>query len=192
MMTLEFTPFPVLETERFMLIQITQAHQDDLYELLSNPNVAEFDYFYPVESMEKVMKFIARYESERESQSEITWGILMKDSHELIGTCCLGNFDEDARRAEIGYALKESHWGKGVATEVVGKVTQYGFKTIGLNRIEATITPGNDASVRVLEKIGYQREGLVRERDFLKGQLVDGIIMGILAKDLSTCKLVNL
>lgn len=183
MIKFEFEPFPELSTERLNLIQITKQHVGDLYELLGNPNVAEYDYFYPVESIEHVNKFIDRYESELKDESEITWGICLKTTGELIGTCCLGNFDEMAKRSEIGYAIKEKKWNKGYATEALKCILDYGFNHIQLNRIEATITPGNDSSVRVLEKLNFKQEGLVRERDYIKGQLVDGIIMGKLARE---------
>lgn len=183
MIKLEFEPFPELSTDRLNLLQITKHHIDDLYELLGNANVAAYDYFYPVENIEKVDKFIERYASELNDESEITWGICLKTTGELIGTCCLGNFDDMAKRSEIGYAIKENEWNKGYATEALACILDYGFNKIQLNRIEATITPGNDSSVRVLEKLNFMQEGLVRERDYIKGQLVDGIIMAKLARE---------
>lgn len=182
-MTLNFNPFPVLETNRLVLTSIMEEHKRDLYEMLSNPKVAEFDYFYPVETIDAVDDFIKRYEKQRLELDEITWGICLKGTNELIGTCCLGNFDERAKRSEIGYALKEKSWNQGFATEAIKVVLDYGFHQIKLNRIEATITPGNDASVRVLEKLNFTKEGWVRERDWIKNQLVDGIIMGLLARE---------
>ncbi len=182
-MTHNFNPFPALETHRLILKRIVVEHKNDLYEILSNPKVAEFDYFYPVEAIETVDDFIERYEKQRLDESEITWGICLKETDELIGTCCLGNFDELAKRSEIGYALKERAWNQGYATEAIKVVLDYGFNQLKLNRIEATITPGNDASVRVLEKLNFTKEGWVRERDWIKNQLVDGIIMGLLARE---------
>lgn len=179
----EFKPFPNLETERLLLRSIELTDVDDLFKILNDPDVAEHDYFYPVETKEQTLSFIERYQSEFDSNEEITWGIILKENQKLIGTCCFGNFDKGAERAEIGYALTKVQWGNGYATEAVNKILAYGFMNINLNRIEATITPGNDSSVRVLEKLGFQREGLVRQRDLIKGKLVDGIIMGILRSD---------
>lgn len=110
-------------------------------------------------------------------------GYYSKRKSETYWTCCLGSFDKDAKRAEIGYAISQEQWGKGYATEATKQILSYGFKNLKLNRIEATITPGNDSSVKVLEKSGFEREGLVRQRDLLKGKLVDGIIMGLLASE---------
>jgi ribosomal-protein-alanine N-acetyltransferase len=129
------------------------------------------------------MKFIERYNKELEENEEITWGIILKGTNKLIGTCCLGDFDEGARRAEIGYDITQGEWSKGYATEALEVVINFGFNIMNLNRIEATITPGNDASVRVLKKLNFTQEGIVRERDLIKGKLEDGIIMSILNRD---------
>lgn len=184
-MRINFEQFPVLETKRLILKQITSAQVSELSLILSDPEVAKHDYFHPTTSEDEVMKFIERYQSEWESEEEITWGIFTHESHELIGTCGLGNLCDVTNKAEIGYAVRRSEWGKGYATEAIAAVVKYGFESAELNRIEALITPGNDASVVVLEKNGFLREGLVRERDMLKGQLVDSFIMGQLKRDYS-------
>lgn len=178
-----FIPFPKLETERLILRQVEDRDLDQLYEILSDTEVAKFEYFYPVTSKEGAMKFIERYKKELEEKEEITWGIILKDTDKLIGTCCLGNFDEGARRSEIGYTITQTQWGKGYATEAIKAVIDFGFSIMDLNRIEATITPGNDASVKVLRKLNFIQEGVVRERDLIKGKLEDGIIMAILKRE---------
>jgi [ribosomal protein S5]-alanine N-acetyltransferase len=183
MINKEFNPFPVLETTRLILKKVDTEHLDQLFELLSNPEVAKFDYFYPVTSIKEVIKFIDRYREEVEQGEEITWAIVLKETNKLIGTCCLGDFDEYARRSEIGYSIIQSQWGKGYATEAVEVVIDFGFNNMNLNRIEATITPGNSGSVRVLKKLNFNQEGIVRERDFIKGKLEDGIIMALLKKE---------
>lgn len=183
MINKHFNPFPRLETERLVLRQIDNKDVDELHEILGDDEVAKFDYFYPVKSKSEVMKFIERYKEELEKSEEVTWGIALKDSNKLIGTCCFGNFDDGARRTEIGYDIAQDHWNKGYATEALEAIISFGFNIINLNRIEATITPGNDASVKVLKKLNFVQEGIVRERDLIKGKLEDGIIMSILKRD---------
>ncbi|SMF87098.1 ribosomal-protein-alanine N-acetyltransferase [Paenibacillus uliginis N3/975] len=178
-----FIPFPILETERLILRLVEDRDAEQLYEILSDAEVAKFDYFYPVTSKEQVLKFIERYKKEIEENEEITWGIILKETNKLIGTCCLGSFDEGARRGELGYDIAQVKWGKGYATEALEAVIDYGFDIMNLNRIEATITPGNDASVKVLSKLNFIQEGVVRERDLIKGKLEDGIMMSILKRD---------
>lgn len=183
MINRSFVPFPELETERLFLRQIEDSDMEQLYEILSDPEVAKFDYFYPIGSKEEAMKFIKRYKAELEENEEITWGIILKETNKLIGICCLGDFNEGASRAEIGYDITRTEWRKGYATEALESVIYYGFNTMDLNRIEATITPGNDGSVKVLRRLSFTQEGIVRERDLIKGKLEDGIIMSILKRE---------
>lgn len=179
-----FDELVVLETERLILRPITELDAKYIFNIFSDPEVAKFDWFYPIEDTEIALKMIRNYYTSFTSKEEITWGIQPKGSDELIGICCLGDFEVRSRRAVIGYDLAQKEWNKGYATEAVKVLVDYGINRMELNRIEAFITPGNDASVRVLEKLNFTREGLVRERDLIKGELVDGIIMAILKKDL--------
>ncbi len=173
-----------VETKRLILREINESDVEGVYKIFSDPEVAKYDWFRPIESKDDAIKFIKRYKEEFETGEEITWGIELKDTKELIGICCLGDFDKGARRAEIGYDLVQHKWNKGYATEAVEAIVKFGLSQMNLNRIEAFITPGNDASVKVLEKLNFTKEGLVRERDLIKGKLEDGIIMSILQKDI--------
>lgn len=183
MINRQFNQFPVLDSERLTLRKIEFEDEIQLYKLLSDEDVARFDYFYPVKSHEQVIKFIERYNEELYENEEITWGIVLKENNKLIGICCLGDFEEGARRSEVGYSIIQNYWGNGYATEAVKTLIKFGFNYMNLNRIEAIITPGNDASVKVLEKLNFTKEGLVRERDLIKGKLEDGIIMAILKRE---------
>lgn len=182
MINKEFIPFPILETERLILREINEKDKEALYELLSDCDVAKYDYFYPIASKEEALEFIKRYREELNEEEEITWGIISKETNNLVGTCCLGDFDEEARRAEIGYDIVRAQWGKGYATEAVKAIIDFGLTNMNLNRIEAFITPGNDNSVKVLKKLNFELEGIVKERDFIKGKLEDGIIMAMLKR----------
>lgn len=178
-----FNPFPKLETERLILREVEDKDVEQLFEILSDPEVAKFDYFYPVTSEGEAKEFIERYKIELKDKEEITWGIILKETNKLIGICNFGNFNEEARRAETGYDIIQTEWGKGYATEAIAAIIDYGFNSMNLNRIEGMVTPGNDASVKVLKKLNFVHEGVVRERDLIKGKLEDGIIMSILKRD---------
>lgn len=183
MITKCFVPFPTLETERLILRFVEDTDVEHLYEILSDAENAKLDYFHPLTSIEQAQKFIDRFKKEIEANEEITWRIVLKESNTFIGTCCFGNFDDGASRVEIGYNFARAHWGNGYATEALSAIIDYGFTSMNLNRIESTITPGNDASVEVLSKLNFVHEGIVRERDLIKGKLEDGIMMSILKRD---------
>lgn len=175
--------FPTIYGKRIKLDRIRIENAEELYDILSDPDVAEYDWFEPIDTLEKAEKFIKHYQGEFEDKEEITWGIFNKIDGKLVGICNLGDFVESSRRGEVGYDIKKSEWNKGYATEAIKMLVKFALCDMNLNRVEAFITPGNDGSVRVLEKCGFIREGLVRERDFMKGELVDGIIMAILKSD---------
>jgi ribosomal-protein-alanine N-acetyltransferase len=72
--------------------------------------------------------------------------------------------------------LGEEYWGRGIATEAVGAVTQHGFDALGLVRIYAAVFDGNPASVRVLEKNGFEKEGFLRKSAIKAGRVVDQLL----------------
>lgn len=179
-----FNTFPDLETSRLLLRKITLTDNHQLFELLSDPRVAEYEYFYPIKALEEANNFISRYEKEFESQEEITWGIILKSTNTLIGTCCIGDISQNSRRGEIGYSIIFDQWGNGYATEAVKAIVNFGFEVMNLNRIEAIITPENLGSIKVLEKLHFIQEGILRQRDFIKGKLEDGLMMSLLQKEI--------
>jgi len=101
---------------------------------------------------------------------------------DLIGTTSLRRFVRD-RRAELGYWLIAPVWGRGLATEAVRAVIDYGFVGLGLARIYAQVLGGNVASERVLDKLGMQREGLKRQHVRKGRKLCDVSIYGLLRSE---------
>jgi len=89
--------------------------------------------------------------------------------------------DVHARSAEIGYWLAEEHWGRGIATEAVRAATSYAFGSLGVVRVQAAVFAWNEASMRVLEKCGYAREGVLAKSVFKDGELIDSVLYAILA-----------
>ena len=84
--------------------------------------------------------------------------------------------DVYARSAEIGYFLGEPHWNRGIATEAVQACTEYAFRELGFVRLQAGIFEWNTPSMRVLEKCGYVREGVLRKSVWKDGALVDSVL----------------
>ena len=94
-------------------------------------------------------------------RERIAWEIVLKEDASAVGEVSLTDFLEKGR-AELGYYLSRDQWGRGLTTEAVRAVLRYGFENMELNRIHATAHPENVASIRVLEKVGMRREGLLR------------------------------
>lgn len=100
----------------------------------------------------------------------IRWGITRTEDDAVIGTGGFNRWTLPDRYAAIGYDLAQSAWGHGIMTEAVGAMVYFGFERLDLNRIEAETMLDNGASIRVLEKLGFQHEGIVRQKYFWKGQ----------------------
>ena len=108
------------------------------------------------------------------------WGVALRESDEVIGTCTLYNLDRKHRRAEIGFALRRASWGGGYASEVLALAIPFAFETLDLHRLEADADPENERSLRLLERHGFRREGYLRERWHHLGELRDTVFLGLL------------
>jgi RimJ/RimL family protein N-acetyltransferase len=89
--------------------------------------------------------------------------------------------DVHARSAEIGYWIAEELWGRGITTEAVRAATEHAFRSLDVVRVQAAVFAWNEASMRVLEKCGYAREGVLARSVFKDGQLIDSVLYAILA-----------
>jgi RimJ/RimL family protein N-acetyltransferase len=95
----------------------------------------------------------------------------------------LWRFDVENRHAEVGFALARRAWGRGLMKEGLNQAIALSFGPLGLRRLEADVDPRNEASLRLLESLGFRREGLMRERWNTGGELQDGVLLGLLARE---------
>ena len=160
MITFNFTPFPVLETERLTLRNVSVNDADEIFELRSNPEVGRYIERSPhadkAETLAWIDNIILKGLAENRS---IQWAITLKGEPKLIGTACLWNLRPEAAEAELGYDLMPEHWGKGYMHEAIAAIIQYGFETLHLNLIDAYTLPENTASVKVLTRNGFVLTG---------------------------------
>jgi [ribosomal protein S5]-alanine N-acetyltransferase len=162
-LTTVFTTFPLLETERCQLRDVSNDDADALFRILSSPDVSRYLGRHPISTMDEVMLRVNTYRKTFTDQTGIAWMITDRTHGELIGTCVLWKLDAKHHRAELGYILSPEWWGKGIIPEVASAVLAYGFNQMGLHSAEAQIAPANNASRRVLEKLGFVQEGYFRE-----------------------------
>ena len=177
-----FLSFPVLHTERLDLIEIRQEHLEDLFHLFGNYRVTQYYNIVPIVKKEEAQKLIDQFRSRFMSREAIRWGIALKGQRAIIGTIGFNNFTPQ-HRANIGYDLQPQYWNQGIISEALKEVLHFGFRTLGINRIEAEVMPGNHASEKVLEKLGFVREGLLREWMLWNGKHYDMTMFSLLSKD---------
>jgi len=152
-----------IRTERLLIRPLVESDNTDLFTIFSNPLVTEYAIGYPHETDEESQNYIRSVLDAYEQGTAAIWGITLINSQKLIGIIGYELWFPDHHRAEIGYTLAHEHWGKGYATEALWGAVNYGFSQLKLNRIEATAQPGNTASWNVLEKVGFNREGFLKQ-----------------------------
>lgn len=110
--------------------------------------------------------------------------LIEQATHHVLGSCAFHNWFRIHQRSEIGYALrKEEYKGKGFMREAFLPIIDYGFTTMNLNRIEAFISPENIPSQRLVQRMGFQQEGLLRGHFCYNGVIEDSLVFGLLRKD---------
>jgi len=183
MLKIDFNPFPKLETERLTLREFKPEDAKDLFRLRTDERVLKHLGFLRMKDIETASAFIERMYKSREKNQSITWVIRHKDKDELIGTIVYWNIQPENYRAEIGYVLHPDHWGKGYMTEAMLKVLNHGFSTMKLHSIEALVSPENQASVQLLIRLGFTKEGLLREAVQWEGKFSDQAIYSLICPE---------
>ncbi len=174
-----FSGFPEIKTERLVLREIKQEDAEWIYKLRSNSQVARYETFKSYTNIKQAENTIKWFRDEYKNRKGIVWGICLKDHDEIIGILHC-EIEVPKVRADFGYDLRPEYWNKGIMTETVKALLDFTFNKIDVYRIESAVSTQNYASIRVLEKAGFVKEGILRKRSFLGGSLHDMIFLSIL------------
>ncbi len=181
MINFNFQPFPILQSNRLILRELQSKDAEAMFALRSNSTLMQFVPRPIMQHKDEAITFINLLQENENNKLGINWAITINDI--LIGNICLFRFNTEASRAEIGYMINEENSGQGLMTEAVQLVVQYGFKQMQLNAIEALIAYRNIASIKVIEKAGFQKDGLLRDYIFFNNKYVDMHYYSLLAKE---------
>lgn len=174
---------PILIAERVRLRPLRETDADDLFALQSDLRVMRYWSHPAWTEREQAVQRIAQLERDRATSEFYTWAVTQDGSDALIGTVSLFAIHREQRRAELGYALASALWGRGYATEMLRPAIDFAFNTLDLERLEADIDPRNEASCRLVERVGFVREGLLRERWRVAGEVTDSAMYGLLRRE---------
>jgi ribosomal-protein-alanine N-acetyltransferase len=177
---------PQLETGRLVLRGLDMDDAEFILRHFGAPSVTEYLLDEEPLTHEEQARDLIRFYLQPAGKTYNRWGILAKAEGILIGTCGFHKWDKRHRRAEIGYDLTPSYWGQGIMTEALHAAIEYGFGEMGLNRIDALVYPENVRSARVLEKLGFQKEGLLREYFCMAGECHDHLLFSLLKREWRT------
>ncbi len=172
-----------LRTDRLLLRPLREADAPAIFAIRSDPKIMRYASSLPLTSPDQAEAFVSREMAAMAASESLRLGLHRIEDDALIGTCILFHLNSQCRRAEIGYELRHDAWGHGYMHEALVALLQFGFTDLALNRIEADIDPRNEASARSLERLGFTREGLLRQRWIVDGEVSDSALYGLLLSD---------
>jgi ribosomal-protein-alanine N-acetyltransferase len=183
MLTLNFNPFPVLNTEHLTLRQIGDEDAEEIFFLRSDKQVLQFLDRDPATSIDDAIQWIKMINEAISNNEYIAWAIALKNDVKLIGTISYWNIKKEHYRAEIGYALVSLFQGKGLMQEAMTVVLDYGFKIMNLHSVEANVNPDNVSSIKLLERNNFLREAYHKENYHYNGKFLDSAIYSLLTTE---------
>lgn len=158
MLALNFSPFPVLRTERLLLREIVPADAQALFVLRSDPRVMQHLGRPPAKTLADAQALLEIMLKGLANNTSIVWAITRHGDPELVGTVTFWRIDTEHHHGELGYLLRPDLWGQGLAREAATAVVEHGFAELALHRVEAHVDPANTASIALLESLAFNRE----------------------------------
>ena len=174
---------PTIKAERICLRGIEESDLDQLYSIFSDPKVMRYWSTLPLESIEEARTLLKEIQTGNQQRTMLKWGVALKETDILIGTVTLFHLEQSQERAEIGYAQARAYWGQGYIHEALQSLLTYAFEEMKLRRVEADVDPRNAASIKTLERLGFQKEGFLRERWHVGGEIQDALFYGLLERE---------
>jgi ribosomal-protein-alanine N-acetyltransferase len=158
MISLPVIPFPTIITSSYLLRQLVDDDALEIFRLRADDRVNEFLDRPKAKTIEDGERFIHRINKGIAAGEWLYWAIVPTGEQRLIGTICYWNIVFETSKAEIGFELMPECQGRGVMREIVADVLQFGFDTLGLQKIEAVLHAGNIKSIRILEQYEFLRD----------------------------------
>lgn len=172
-----------IKTDRLLLVPVAAEHLDDLLLVNGDEQVTHFLPYETWSGRSDAEAWLARMNLLSQAGSCRQLVVQQREDDRVIGSLLFFDFDENSRRLEIGYALGREFWGKGLMSEAVRGACSYAFSEWGIRRIEAEVNVANTASCKLLEAVGFQLEGRLRQRWTIKGRTYDTYFYGLIADD---------
>jgi RimJ/RimL family protein N-acetyltransferase len=174
---------PTIEAKRLKLRMLAEPDLDQMYAIFSDPRSMRYWATPAMASREQIAPYLAGIHDGFRGRSLFQWGIERRGDARIIGTTTLLHLDAGNARAELGYILGSAWWGRGYMHEALTALLCYAFGELKLRRIEADVDPRNAASLKSLGRIGFRREGLLREHWNVAGEIQDTAYFGLLARE---------
>jgi ribosomal-protein-alanine N-acetyltransferase len=178
-----FQTFPQIETKNLLLRRMHSADAGELFKILADTKVTEYYDDDAFTDSAKASAQIEAWENGYINRRCIRWGITRRDEGKIIGSCGFYGIHSWNQRASFGYELAREYWRRGIMTEALSGMFEYGFNAMELNRLDAVVMPGNTASIKMLEKLDFRKEGRLEEYEKWGGKgFVDLYMFAMLRK----------
>jgi [ribosomal protein S5]-alanine N-acetyltransferase len=171
---------PILSTGDLVLRPIEDRDTAALFHHFSDDTVTKYMDIDSFSNISEATHIIDLFRKSQEEEEGTRWAVTLAGNDELIGTCGYHKINKPHFKAEIGYDLRPAYWGKGIMKEAISCMLTYGYEELQFNRIEAFVDPENIASSKLLTRLGFRYEGLLRDAFFEKGKFVDAELYSLL------------
>lgn len=176
--------FPIIESDKFLLREMSLKDVDDMFCYYSNPEMMKFTSTEVHTSKEETLARIVKLSNSFNSKKGIAWVIEDKESNRVIGDIGIYYITKDYKKAGIGFNIAQTYWNKGYGTQALTLVLRHAITKMNINRIEATCKVDNIASARVMEKSGMHYEGTLRQYSDKNGMYYDVKMYSLIKDDI--------
>lgn len=174
--------FPVLTTDRVLLRRVSKKDSEGIYRCFSDPETMRY-MGAPLDDPHSIAGIVKEYSNGLKEGRSLIWSLEHRPSGEFLGTAGFEEFSFLDVKAEAGFTLLGSYRGKGYMTEAMSAILTFGFREVGLNRVEAMIHPENTAAVKLVETLGFLKEGRLRKSVFFNGNFHDQMVFSLLREE---------
>jgi ribosomal-protein-alanine N-acetyltransferase len=174
---------PTLSAERVRLRWLTATDIPALYAIFGDAEVTRYWGFATLPDLAAAEALLAEIHRGFHQRTLFQWGVETIGTGEVVGTCTLAALDAANRRADLGFALGRAFWGRGYMTEILPPLLRFAFADLALHRVTADADPRNERSIRILERLGFRREGYLREHYLVQGEAQDAVVYGLLRSE---------
>ena len=165
-----FRNIPPLETKRLLLRKILQQDENDLYEYARDAETSRYLLWEPHSSRAYTRAHLHYLQEQYKKAAFFDWALVEKESGKMIGTCGFTEIYEKEKRAEVGYVLSPRYHRQGLAPEALERVMEYGFCTLGLEKLSGRFMEDNEASRKVLTRLGFTDDTTKKESIMKRGK----------------------
>lgn len=174
---------PTLETDRLLLRRMTPEDAEDVVSIYDSVEATRYLEITPLELAEEAEGIIALWNDQQSRGGGARFGVVLREEGVLVGTCGFNLLRLNEFQGELSYDLAPAYWGRGIIPEAARAVLGFGFETLRLARVQACVVPGAEPSARVLEKLGFRREGVLRSAGYWKGRFWDKVCYSLLRQE---------